>query len=144
MSVSVCVISRFMWHLRWSNSPSRNLLFSSTLFQLDPFRVWSLCWCAWWFSALRFGSRWLNVAQCVFWLAWCGNYVCVWGCLKGFSTVARVTLQSPLHTLRAVHLTGIVSLVSIIRRHTDTPAFHIPIVFTESQQRVVVLWYHIM
>lgn len=85
---------------------------------------------------------WLTVVECcsvcvLASLMW--KYVCVWGCLKGFSTVARVTLQSPLHTLRAVHLTGIVSLVSIIRRHTDTPAFHIPIVFTESQQRVVVL-----
>lgn len=71
-----------------------------------------------------FGSRWLTVAQCVLWPVWLRNmyFLCVCGGgLKGFSTVNEVSHHDMFSESSEQHISGI---VSIIRRRTDTPAFH--------------------
>lgn len=82
---------------------------------------------------------WLAVAEycsvCVLAsLIW--KYVCLGGYLKGFSTVAEVSHHDTFSESSEQHISGI---VSIIRRHTDTPAFHFLIVFSESQRQVMAL-----
>lgn len=82
---------------------------------------------------------WLAVAEycseCVLAsLIW--KYVCLGGYLKGFSPVAEVSHHDTFSESSEQHISGI---VSIIRRHTDTPAFHFLIVFSESQRPVMAL-----